>query len=66
MTNKNDWNFKEMAVLDFRYREGENIKNLAKFYGVTPTRVRQVLDKYLRFLRYQTTCVLGRQENEQY
>ena len=58
----NDWNFIEMAVLDFRHREGEKIKDLAKFYGISSSRVRQVLDKYLRYLRWHTTCVLGRKE----
>jgi len=65
MKQKNDWNFKEMAVLDFRYREGEKMKDLANFYGVSSSRIRQVLDKYLRFLRWETTKVLGKQENEQ-
>ena len=64
MKQKNDWNFKEMAVLDFRYREGEKMKDLANFYGVSSSRIRQVLDKYLRFLRWETTKVLGKQENE--
>jgi len=54
-----------MAVLDFRYREGEKMKDLANFYGVSSSRIRQVLDKYLRFLRWETTKVLGKQENEQ-
>ena len=64
MTHKNDWNFKEMAVLDFRYREGEKMKDLANFYGVSSSRIRQVLDKYLRFLRWETTKVLGKQDEQ--
>ena len=58
----NDWNFIEMAVLDFRYREGEKIKDLAKFYGISSSRVRQVLAKYKRYLYRHTTCVLARKE----
>ena len=64
MKSKNDWNFVEMAVLDFRYRQGEKMKDLALAYGVSKSRIKQVLDKYLRYLRVKTMIVLERQENE--
>jgi len=66
MKSKNDWNFEEMAVLDFRIRQGEKRKDLAIAYGISNSRIKQVLDKYLRYLHVKTMIVLERQENEQH
>ena len=66
MKPKNNWSFEEMAVLDFRIRQGEKRKDLAIAYGISNSRIKQVLDKYLRYLRVKTMIVLERQENEQY
>lgn len=64
MKPKNNWSFEEMAVLDFRIRQGEKRKDLAIAYGISNSRIKQVLDKYLRYLRVKTMIVLERQENE--
>jgi Mor family transcriptional regulator len=51
------WTPLGMAVLDFRHRNGETLKELAEDYQLSPTRVRQVIDKYTRFMRIKTAYV---------
>jgi hypothetical protein len=51
------WTALGMAVLDYRHRNGETLKELAKDYELSPTRIKQVIDKYNRFMRWKTVYV---------
>jgi len=51
------WTALGMAVLDYRHRNGETLKELAKDYELSSARIKQVIDKYNRFMRIKTLYV---------